>query len=105
MLGDLLRHQPPQFASGRAFLCVSGCLEPIQQILWEQFSALYDEGADEPKMMTIGLHCRLAGHPFRSAALSGFLESIAKKPGVWLCRRSDIARHWIARFPAAKIVS
>jgi len=77
----------------------------FQQIIWEQFSALYDEGANEPKMMTIGLHCRLAGHPFRSVALSRFLESIAKMPDVWLCRRSDIARHWIARFPATKAVS
>jgi allantoinase len=77
----------------------------FQQILWEQFSALYDEGAHEPKMMTIGLHCRLAGHPFRSVALSRFLESIAKKPDVWLCRRSDIARHWMKRFPATRAVS
>jgi hypothetical protein len=77
----------------------------FEQVLREQFDALYEEGASEPKMMTIGLHCRLAGHPFRSIALSRFLEDIAKKPGVWLCRRSDIARHWMARFPAGKTAS
>lgn len=77
----------------------------FEQILWEQFGALYDEGETEPKMMTIGLHCRLAGHPFRSVALARFLEGITRKPGVWLCRRSDIARHWMARFPATAAVA
>jgi allantoinase len=77
----------------------------FEKILWEQFGVLYDEGETEPKMMTIGLHCRLAGHPFRSVALARFLEGIARKPGVWLCRRSDIARHWMARFPAAAAIA
>lgn len=73
----------------------------FERVLFEQFEALYAEGETEPKMMTIGLHCRLAGHPFRSLALARFLEGIARRPGVWLCRRGDIARHWMARFPAA----
>jgi allantoinase len=71
------------------------------QVLQEQFDVLYAEGETEQKMMSIGLHCRLMGHPFRSLALARFLDHLAGKPGVWLCRRSDIARHWIARFPAA----
>lgn len=71
----------------------------FEQVLRDQFDVLYDEGQHEPKMMTIGLHCRIAGHPFRAAAVARFLESIAKKSDVWLCRRSDIARHWVARFP------
>jgi allantoinase len=72
----------------------------FEQVLRDQFSVLFDEGEQEPKMMTIGLHCRLAGHPFRAAAVARFLDDVAKNPKVWLCRRSDIARHWIARFPA-----
>ena len=72
----------------------------FEQVLQDQFRVLYDEGEHEPKMMTIGLHCRLAGHPFRAASVARFLDTISKDPKVWLCRRSDIARHWIARFPA-----
>jgi peptidoglycan/xylan/chitin deacetylase (PgdA/CDA1 family) len=72
----------------------------FEQVLQDQFNVLYDEGEHEPKMMTIGLHCRLAGHPFRAASLARFLESIAKNPKVWLCRRADIAHHWIKHFPA-----
>jgi allantoinase len=72
----------------------------FERVLWEQFEALYSEGETEPKMMTVGLHCRLAGHPFRSVAVARFLEGISMKSNVWLCRRSDIARHWMARFPA-----
>jgi allantoinase len=71
----------------------------FEQVLRDQFRVLYDEGEHEPKMMTIGLHCRIAGHPFRAAAIGRFLKDIAKDPNVWLCRRSDIARHWISQFP------
>jgi allantoinase len=71
----------------------------FHEILREQFDVLYAEGETEPKMMTIGLHCRLAGHPFRSIALSRFLDEIATRPDVWICRRVDIARHWVERFP------
>jgi allantoinase len=70
------------------------------QVLQEQFDVLYEEGLTEPKMMSIGLHCRLTGHPFRALALARFLEHIVGKPGVWLCRRGDIARHWRDRFSA-----
>jgi len=69
-------------------------------VLLEQFDALWEEGADAPKMMTLGLHCRVAGHPFRATALTRFLEHVATRPGVWLCRREDIARHWMRTFPA-----
>jgi peptidoglycan/xylan/chitin deacetylase (PgdA/CDA1 family) len=69
------------------------------EVLREQFDALWVEGAVEPKMMSIGLHCRVAGHPFRATALTRFLAHIATRPQVWLCRRVDIARHWMATHP------
>ena len=62
--------------------------------LTDTFDTLYAEGADTPKMMSIGLHCRIAGKPGRAAALRKFLDYIAKKQSVWVCRRVDIARHW-----------
>ncbi|ARP79959.1 chitin deacetylase [Bordetella genomosp. 8] len=68
-------------------------------VLREQFDALWEEGATEPKMMSIGLHCRVAGHPFRATALERFLRHIGARPQVWLCRRVDIARHWIEHHP------
>jgi peptidoglycan/xylan/chitin deacetylase (PgdA/CDA1 family) len=61
----------------------------------DSFDVLYEEGlAGAPKMMSVGLHCRLAGRPGRTAALARFLDYIRAKPNVWLCRRIDIANHW-----------
>ena len=63
--------------------------------LRDSFDVLYAEGkAGAPKMMNIGLHCRLAGRPGRTAGLMRFLDHIASHDGVWLARRIDIARHW-----------
>ena len=67
--------------------------------LRDAFDVLYAEGDRAPKMMSIGLHCRLAGRPGRAAALARFLDYIRGHERVWICRRIDIARHWIARFP------
>ena len=67
--------------------------------LRDSFDLLYEEGADRPRMMSIGLHMRLTGHPGRAAALIRFIEHIKRHDRVWVCRREDIARHWIARFP------
>jgi OHCU decarboxylase len=64
--------------------------------LKDSFDCLYDEGATEPKMLSVGLHCRLAGRPGRAASLARFLDYVSSKQGVWLARRIDIARHWIA---------
>ena len=50
-------------------------------------------------MMSIGLHMRLTGHPGRAKALIRFIEIFSRHPRVWICRREDIARHWISRFP------
>ena len=66
--------------------------------LRDSFDALYAEGdpdgLDRPKMMSVGLHCRLLGRPGRITALQRFLDHIAKHDHVWVCRRIDIARHW-----------
>jgi len=68
--------------------------------LRDTFDALYAEGAAAPKMMSVGLHCRLVGRPGRIAAIARFLDHVAAHDGVWLARRIDIARHWTARHPA-----
>jgi len=62
--------------------------------LRDAFNMLYAEGETAPKMMSIGLHCRLAGRPGRSTALARFLDYVQQHDRVWLCRRVDIARHW-----------
>ena len=62
--------------------------------LKDNFDYLYEEGATTPKMMSVGLHCRLVGRPARAAALKRFLDYIQQHDDVWVCRRSDIARHW-----------
>lgn len=72
------------------------------RMLTEQFEFLLEEGKTAPKMMSLGLHCRLAGHPFRAHGLAAFLEEVAKHPHVWICRRGDIARHWKERHPAKR---
>ncbi len=65
--------------------------------LKDTFDTLYREGADgAPKMMSVGLHCRLAGRPGRAAALARFLDYVASHEKVWLTRRIDIAWHWHA---------
>ena len=69
--------------------------------LRDSFDVLYAEGADTPKMMSIGLHCRLVGRPGRIAALMRFLDHVAAHDRVWLTRRIDIARHWAAHHPRA----
>ena len=71
--------------------------------LRDSFDALYDEGDpngdNAPKMMSIGMHCRLLGRPGRLVALQRFLDHVAKHDKVWVCRRVDIARHWQATHP------
>ena len=67
--------------------------------LRDTFDVLYAEGATTPKMMSVGLHCRIAGRPGRFAALQRFLDHVMKHDRVWVCRRVDIARHWHQRHP------
>ena len=65
--------------------------------LKDSVDLLLAEGETSPKMMTIGLHCRLVGRPGRAASLARFLDYVLGFDRVWLCRRIDIARHWHAR--------
>ena len=69
------------------------------EYLRDAFDVLYAEGADRPRMLSIGMHCRLLGRPGRFASLQRFLDHIDGHEKVWVCRRADIARHWVARHP------
>ena len=64
------------------------------EYLRDSFDVLYAEGEDSPKMLSIGMHCRLLGRPGRLIGLQRFLDHIARHDRVWVCRRIDIARHW-----------
>jgi allantoinase len=68
--------------------------------LRDTFDVLYAEGADRPKLMSVGMHCRLLGRPGRFRALQRFLDHVQAHERVWICRRVDVARHWKERFPA-----
>ncbi len=68
--------------------------------LKDTFDTLYEEGAETPKMMSVGLHCRLVGRPGRIAALKRFLDYASSHENVWFARRIDIARHWHEHHPA-----
>ena len=67
--------------------------------LRDAFDVLYAEGATAPKMMSVGLHMRLASRPGRFAALRRFLDHVQRHRDVWICRRIDIAHHWIRHHP------
>ena len=73
--------------------------EQFYEYLRDSFDVLYAEGEHRPKMLSIGLHCRLVGRPGRFRALQRFLDYLQQHEQVWICRRIDIARHWIARHP------
>ena len=69
--------------------------------LKDSFDCLYDEGKrGSPKMMSVGLHCRLAGRPGRAQGLAKFLDYVLAHDKVWTPLRADLARHWHAHFPA-----
>ena len=89
-----------KFSVSPGFSAPSGYYEYLKNT----FDVLYDEGKTHPKMMSIGLHTRLAGRPGRAAALARFLDDIAGRDDVWVARRVDIARHWIAHHPAERYV-
>ncbi|HMV16408.1 MAG TPA: allantoinase PuuE [Zoogloea sp.] len=73
--------------------------DPFFQYLRDSFDVLYAEGDERPAMLSIGMHCRLLGRPGRFLALQRFLDHLARHDRVWICRRIDIARHWIAHHP------
>ena len=63
--------------------------------LKDSFDTLYEEGKEKPKMMSIGLHCRIIGKPGRIQSLKKFLNYITGFDKVWICKREDIAKQWI----------
>jgi peptidoglycan/xylan/chitin deacetylase (PgdA/CDA1 family) len=71
--------------------------------LKDSFDMLYAEGADRPKMMSVGLHCRLVGRPGRAASLQRFIDYVQGHDRVWVTRRIDIAEHWRSRHPAGEV--
>ena len=66
--------------------------------LKDSFDALYEEGKTSPKMMSVGLHCRLIGRPGRIQSLKKFLDYVLKFNDIWVCKRIDIAKHWIKNY-------
>ncbi len=86
---DMKFSSPAGFANGQDFA----------QYLIDTFDVLYAEGEDCPKMMSVGMHCRLLGKPARMAGLIKFLDHVEKHDRVWVARRIDIARHWRAVHP------
>lgn len=79
-----------RFASAQGF--ATG--EQFFSYLRDAFDVLYAEGAEQPKLLNIGLHCRLVGHPGRFMALQRFLDYVQQHDDAWLCKRVDIAKHW-----------
>lgn len=68
--------------------------EQFYQYLKDAFDVLYEEGKETPKMLSIGMHCRILGRPARFKALQKFLDYVQQYDDVWICKRSDIAEHW-----------
>jgi len=85
-----------KFAVAPGFGIADGWLQSMK----DAFDTLYAEGARAPKMMSIGIHCRLAGRPSRAATLARFLDYVASKPKVWVATRREIAAHWMKVHPA-----
>lgn len=71
--------------------------------LKDAFDVLYEEGKEFPKMMTVGLHCRVIGRPARIKALSRFMDYVKEKEDVWICQRVEIAKHWHNNHPAKSL--
>jgi putative urate catabolism protein len=88
---DMRFATPQGFNTGDHFL----------RYLTDTFDVLYAEGAERPSMMSVGMHCRLLGRPGRFRALQRFLDHVERHDRVWVCRRVDVARHWIATHPPA----
>ena len=88
-----------RFATSQGFNSGSQFL----QYLKDTFDVLYAEGASSPRMMSVGLHCRLSGRPGRYAALEAFLRYARSHDDVWFCRRVDIAHHWHEFHPPEQV--
>lgn len=86
-----------RFATPQGF----NCGDQFYSYLKDAFDVLYAEGAQAPKMMSLGLHCRLAGRPGRAASVARFLDYAQSHEDVWICPRIDIAQHWARVHPFA----
>ncbi len=84
-----------RFATAQGF----NTAEQFYTYLKDSFDVLYEEGETAPKMMSIGMHCRLLGRPGRFRALQRFLDYVQQHDNVWICRRQDIAEHWVKTHP------
>jgi len=91
---DMKFSVPPGFSSGDGWF----------YYLKDAFDVLRQEGQRQPRMMSIGLHCRLAGRPGRFAALERFVDYVQSHKDVWVCKRVDIARHWRQVHPFKEFV-
>ena len=94
MIPYTLDNNDMRFATNQGFN--SG--EQFYNYLKDSFDALYEEGKTSPKMMSVGLHCRLIGRPGRIQSLKKFLNYISKFKDIWICKRVDIAKHWIKNY-------
>ncbi|MBV1838645.1 allantoinase PuuE [Acetobacter estunensis] len=74
--------------------------EQFYRYLRDTFDQLWDEGETQPRMMSVGLHCRVAGRPARARAVARFLDYVMSRENVWVATRLDIARHWLKVHPA-----
>ena len=83
-----------RFAAPQGF----NCGDQFFTYLKDAFDVLYAEGDTAPKLLNIGLHCRIAGRPARLQSVKRFIEYVLQHKQVWLCRRIDIARHWHKHF-------
>jgi allantoinase len=88
---DMRFASPAGFTNGTQFF----------EYLRDTFDLLYAEGADTPRMMSVGLHCRLVGRPGRLVALLRFLDHVERHDRVWICSREEIARHWMQVHPSS----
>jgi putative urate catabolism protein len=73
--------------------------QSFERYLRDTFEQLYEEGAETPRLMNVGLHARLVGRPGRARGLGRFLDDVAGRADVWIATRGDIARHWAATHP------
>ena len=68
------------------------------EYLKDSFDYLYKDGSTFPKIMSVGLHCRIIGRPGRIVALENFIKYVKKFKDIWICKRIDIAKHWIKHY-------
>lgn len=83
-----------RFASAQGF----NAGDQFYNYLKDAFDVLYAEGEEQPKLLNVGLHCRLAGRPGRFLALQKFMDYVMQHEKVWICRRADLAQHWHDNF-------